>query len=606
MEEASDGTEIERIHRQISELPVGSISYKTIKGKVQPYLQWTQDGRTRSRYLKADNRDLVIAQVEKRKQLEARLRELESQQRTSTEAHIHAAPSPTSLPEFYTNCLVGARLERFASMVECWKHRDCFMELADYLQNPQNWRVLVLYGLRRTGKSTMLRQAVLRMSPEERARTAYISITPADTLGNLNRDLRRLSDAGYRNVFIDEVTMLDDFIESASLFSDIYAAMGMKVVLSGTYSLGFLFSEDEQLYDRCTLVHTTLIPYREFERVLGIGGIDEYIRYGGTMSMGGRDYNKRSTFASAASAGEYVDSAIARNIQHSLRCYQHEGHFRHLQDLYEAHELTSAINRVVEDINHRFTVDVLARDFVSADLALSTKNLRRDPNSPSDVLERVDVEAVTNRLRELLEVLNADERTVAIDKTHAIEIKEYLDLLEVTVDIPIVDASNYNLMHSHVAVSQPGLRYAQAKALITALMDDDEFRSMKLEERQAVTRRILSEIRGRMLEDIVLLETGAALPEAKVFKLQFPIGEFDMVVFWPEWGCCSLYEVKHSAEEHPSQRRHLLDPEKLTEVERRYGTIKERCVLYRGEAGAIEGVTYKNVETYLRSLGSGQ
>ena len=40
--------------------------------------------------------------------------------------------------------------------------------------------------------------------------------------------------------FIDEVTLMPDFIDSAALFSDIYAAQGMKIVLSGTDSLGFL------------------------------------------------------------------------------------------------------------------------------------------------------------------------------------------------------------------------------------------------------------------------------------------------------------------------------------------------------------------------------
>lgn len=53
---------------------------------------------------------------------------------------------------------------------------------------------------------------------------------------------------------------------------------------------------------------------------------------------------------SAKSADEYVDSAIAHNIQHSLRLYQYGGHFRALQELYEAGELTSVINRVVEDV----------------------------------------------------------------------------------------------------------------------------------------------------------------------------------------------------------------------------------------------------------------
>lgn len=31
------------------------------------------------------------------------------------------------------------------------------------------------------------------------------------------------------------------------------------------------------------MLHTTFIPYREFETVLGIRGVDEFIRYGGTM-----------------------------------------------------------------------------------------------------------------------------------------------------------------------------------------------------------------------------------------------------------------------------------------------------------------------------------
>ncbi len=178
----------------------------------------------------------------------------------------------------------------------------------------------------------------------------------------------------------------------------------MKIVLSRTDSLGFLFAQDEQLYDRCMMLHTTFIPYREFERVLGVKGVDQYIRYGGTMSLGGTEYNKDLTpFSSAERTNEYVDSAIARNIQHSLRNYQYEGHFRGLIDLYENNELTSAINRVIEDMNYRFILDVLTQAFHSHDLGISRTNLRHDVQDPTDVLDRVDLEAVTERLRALLE-----------------------------------------------------------------------------------------------------------------------------------------------------------------------------------------------------------
>lgn len=136
-----------------------------------------------------------------------------------------------------------------------------------------------------------------------------------DTLGDINADLKLLSEKGYKKVFLDEVTFATDFIEGAALLSDIYAASGMHIVLSGTDSLGFIFSESEELYDRCIMLHTTFIPYREFEIVLGITGIYEYIRYGGIMSLGGKHYNEAVIFRTKASTDEYIDSAIVRECQ---------------------------------------------------------------------------------------------------------------------------------------------------------------------------------------------------------------------------------------------------------------------------------------------------
>ena len=440
------------------------------------------------------------------------------------------------------------------------------------------------------------------MSDAELSKAAFIQITAKDTLANVNRDLKTLEAQGFRYVFLDEVTLMEDFIEGAALFSDVFAACGMKIVLSGADSLGFLFTEDEQLYDRCILLHTTFIPYHDFETVLGIHGIDEYIRYGGTMSLGGVHYNETSTFASKESADEYVDTAIARNIQHSLRCYQYEGHFRHLRDLYERNELTSAINRVVEDINHRFTLEVLTQDWKSHDLGISASNLRRDRENPTDILDRVDLVAVTDSLRKLLEIRNKAEQTLALDDIHAAEIKEYLDLLDLTREIDVLHLPDVSRKSSRTVIAQPGLRYAQADALIRSLLLDETFSALALPERTAVQERILTEIRGRMLEDIVLLETKLANPKKQVFVLQFSVGEFDMVVFDPVAGSCQIFEIKHSTEIAPQQYRHLIDEEKCAQTEHRYGPITGKFVLYRGKSQVVEGIQYRNVEEYLRSL----
>lgn len=584
---------ISDLERQINALPAGSVSKKTVKGKEYFYHRWTENKKRCEKYVAAEDAEALCQQIETRKRLERELKKLRAQlpKENLLQAEI-----------FTTNIRKGIELRKFAVSVHGYKKRECFKQLHDYVYGNTHDKVFILYGLRRTGKTTMIRQIFDGMSAEMLEKSAFIQITAKDTLANVNNDLKCLEKQGYHYVFLDEVTLMDDFIEGAALFSDVFAASGMKIVLSGTDSLGFMFTEDEQLYDRCIMLHTTFIPYREFEYVLNINGIDEYIRYGGTMSLGGVHYNETSTFASKKSADEYIDTAIAHNIQHSLRCYQYEGHFRHLRDLYDAGELTSAINRVVEDINHRFTLEVLTRDFKSHDLGVSASNLRHDRDNPTDILDRIDIAAVTNELKNLLEIRNKSEQRVVLDEVHAAEIKEYLNLLDLTQDIDVLSLPDVKSKFHRTTISQPGLRYAQADALIKSLLLDETFSKLSLIERNAVQERILTEIMGRMMEDIILLETKLANPDKQVFVLQFPVGEFDMVVFDPQKSSCRIFEIKHSAEAVPQQYRHLVDEEKCRQTEHRYGKIDGKFVIYNGENRTIDGIEYLNAEGYLRNI----
>lgn len=586
-----DKVRIRYIKEWISQLPQGNISYKTIKGKKYPYYQWTENGKQHGRMVKDYELEELKEKIEQRKSLEKKLKE------------SGASDDLLSDNFFFSSVKVGEELSAFVAPVKPFKKRNCYSKLHEYIYGDSTDRVFILYGLRRTGKTTLIRQLISEMSEEMLMQTAFMQINSNIDIAKLNIDLKQLSKSGYRYVFIDEVTLMNDFIDCAALFSDVYATSGMKIVLSGTDSLGFLFSEDRELYDRCFMVHTTFISYSEFERILGIKGIDEYIRYGGTMSLGGVNYNQSGmTFATKESTEEYIDSAISRNIQHSLKNYQNGEHFRHLLELYDSNELTSAINRIVEDINHRFTIEVLTKDFVSSDLSLSAKNLLRDKNEPDDVLYRIDKREVTENLRKLLEIRNKSEQSVNITEIHKTEIKQYLDMLDLTVDLDTVYMTDLNKKEKRVAVAQPGMRYSQAEALIKSLMKDDIFRELSLRERNKVTERILGDIRGRMMEDIVVLETQITKPDYEVFRLVFATGEFDMVVFEPENECCSIFEIKHSTEVVPNQYRHLIDEEKCKATEFRFGDIKGKYVIYRGESCIIDDIQYINVEEYLSNL----
>ena len=249
---------------------------------------------------------------------------------------------------------------------------------------------------------------------------------------------------------------------------------------------------------------------------------------------------------------------------------------------------------------------MLTDDFLSHDLRLTAANLRkeRDPEKRTEALDAIDTEAVTQRLMELLDIRNKEEQSIGITTAHIIEIKQYLAALELIVDCPIESADPGIEPVEHILFTQPGMRYCQAQALIHSLLKDEQFSALSEYDKTQITGRILEEVRGRMMEDIVLLETmKAADKDHRVFKLQFEAGEFDMVIYDQKENSCEIFEIKHSSKQVPLQYRHLVDEDKCQRTERRFGPIHGRYILYRGEDAQMEnGVQYWNVENYLKAL----
>ena len=587
---------IEELEKEISLLPPGSVAVKRLDGKEYYYHRVSHNGRRTETYIPFEKVNELREQISRRKELEEKLREAKK----ALPAKPRRAKNPSG--SFRTFVRTGEQLLRMASLAKEFRRRECYRVLKDFVFGEPRDRVFILYGLRRTGKTTMMRQIILDMNEEQRSRTAFLQIDQKNTLSEVYADLKLLEDRGCRYVFIDEVTMLEDFIEGAAVFSDIFAASGMKIVLSGTDSLGFLFTSKNQLYDRCVLLHTTFIPYREFEQVLGIHGIDEYIRYGGTMSIGGVNYNELSPFASKESADDYIDSAIARNIQHSLKYYQDGGHFRLLYDLYARGELTGAINRVLQDMNHRFTKEVLTQAFRSSDLSVVSRNLLHDREAPVNLEENIDRAAVERTLKTMLEILEKEKQTVGIDEARAYQIKEYLSLLDLVTDIDVVQLPRIGEIGQKTVFCQPGMRFALAEALVRSLLADRKFGDMAITDRSRVLDRVLDTVRGFIMEEIVLLETKTALPDKKVYTVQFAVGEFDMVVHDEKDLTCRIYEIKHSRETAPEQYRHLTDAQNCLLTERAFGKITGKYVIYRGETTEKDGIRYLNAEEYLKAL----
>ena len=600
---------IEELEKRIETLPRGTIVTKNIDGKPYFYQQYKENKKTVSNFLTNDEAEKMRPLIDERRQLQKKLRAMKK--------NLPATAKLDDGTSFIMNAITGSGLLEMAETAKDFKKRDCYKKISSYLYGKPADKVCLVYGLRRTGKTTLLKQLVLDMKEEDRKQTIYIKARVGETITDLNKDIKLAREKGIKFFLIDEITLLEDFIDNAALLSDVYAVQGLKFVLSGTDSLGFYFAESEELYDRTVTVHTTFIPYKEHARLLGITSIDEYIRYGGTLKAGELDFEdaelnvEEASFRDDETARRYIDTAICKNIQHSLKCYQKGRYFRHLRELYDANELTNAINRIIEDENHDFTIKVITDLFESHDLGSTAQLLRkaRDEDKRTDILDEIDKSQILETLKKILEIKEKDNQTIGITDSHVEEIKQYLKRLDLIDDLDIETLTGSEGKLSYTIFTQPGMRFCQAQALVYSLMKDEQIKNLQEREINLITEKIIEGVLGHMLEDIVIYETKRVLMpnrhenKKQVFQIRFEAGEFDMVIYDNQTNTCEIYEIKHSLEAVPFQYRHLINEDKIELTEKRFGKITKKCVLYRGETMQSENdVMYKNVEEYLNEL----
>ena len=519
---------------------------------------------------------------------------------------VVTAAVPSQMPEFHTNVVTGAGLQALANSVAKYGKRDCFSTLQKFVNGSYDGKICILYGLRRTGKTTLLFQMLSELPIEK---TAYIKVQTTDDMSRLTKDLKVLFELGYRYVFIDEITLLNDFIDTAAVLSDVFSMMGMKIVVSGTDSLGFAMANRDELYDRSVTIHTSFIPFREYARLLNIRSVDSYIEYGGTLKMENMSFDDPDAafdevaFRDDESTRKYIDTAISRNIQHTLKNDHYGEYFNQLRELYEKGELTNVINRIVQHMNHRFVLRVVEDEFKSHDFGSAKELLLHDlPAERATVLYDVNEKQILERLKAIIEVKEKSETTVPITQEHIDKVKKYLLMLDLIVNCP--ERYESGKQAEHIVFSQSGMRYAIAKALVYSLMQDAYFASIPEADKAYITGKILDDVKGRMLEDIVLLEVCKTAPSTmEAFKFKFDAGgELDMVIYDKTSQNCRIYEIKHSAKVNEKQTIHLRDAEKCQIVENRFGPISGKFVLYRGKDTFAEGVQYLNVENFLCGL----
>lgn len=203
--------------------------------------------------------------------------------------------------------------------------RNCFDEVKTFLDNTDitKQNILSLYGVKRTGKTFLMYQAVqyLRDKGVSLDKIAFITISPDKTealeLMQYIAMLVKVYEMKY--VFIDEITYVKDELSLLTELSDCY--FKVKFILTGTNSAGFLPLFQQYLYGGTLRVSTSYISYNEYIKLVGECSAQEYLRRGGTLQSGTLCASTREAYLEqCAEVGEeYINTAIIQNLFSTIR-----------------------------------------------------------------------------------------------------------------------------------------------------------------------------------------------------------------------------------------------------------------------------------------------
>lgn len=494
-----------------------------------------------------------------------------------------------------------------------FERRDCFRQLEDYLKKGST-KVCILYGLRRTGKTTMMFQAINDIGPEN---AGYILCEDGDGYGKLCQKLNEYIDAGKKAVFIDEVTKLSDFITSSASLADYYSGTGTKIVITGTDSLGLDLASRGELFNRAENIHTTYVSYGEYMRLIKNADMDDYIQYAGVLSH--EENEQERTFYDRKTASRYIDSAISNNITNTFFRDRLPAGFIHRYDrligLHNRNELVPAITAIVEVYSGLITDDVInayfkQEPYFNADISSALQLLAKhgvfiDKDNFSEDFEG-QIAYVLNARRNIHDEIEPEAVSQIID---------YLYDLELIVPVPIVRhngsenakkrGKEYEYRTSEY-IYQAGMKYCQAKALINSIKESNDI-SLSPREKEQLCQKLDEDIKGKILEVTVFNDFLHFLDKNRydVFKAEFTgekDGEIDMVVYDRQKKNYHCFEIKHATRVDIRQQEHLVYKPFQKILDLNYGTRKTSSVLYRGETTMYDDIAYINAGDILSEL----
>lgn len=416
----------------------------------------------------------------------------------------------------YTGSSLGAYIR--SSIDKSWKCRDIVDSIVNYFDNPYKGMMFGLTGLRGTGKTVSLLQALVKMN--KLSESMYVTLSTdsdIDCAGLCSYLEPQL--AGIKYLVIDEATRIKNLIKNGDTLFEELKRFGIAVVLSGTDTLALAISSGDGLFHRIVEHNITFISLAEYERILCTESdktrvVVSYIKSGGLMAPDNvKDFD---TFK------VYVNTAIVDNILNTVSKNKGVSEFELVSKMSDT-KLRSIVFGILYSIGYKaWRIDKALRSVDEMESEIG-EGSARFKNNFSRVINALSLSSLINKA----EIVKMVRRTLGVSEVVTVaqselnEVLDYLEKLGIIVGLEniapsshevqyfVVNPSVYNQVYSEVIKSVDngsleGGRPIRLKAVYGSVFESAVIvHAMWYAERHGLEAGYFRNSRGREIDLIV-------------------------------------------------------------------------------------------------------
>lgn len=487
--------------------------------------------------------------------------------------------------------------------------RDCLENIQDYVmdEGPQH-RICAIYGLRRTGKTVLMTQSIAALPGEKKDKAVFLICSQKTDFYDVLAYIKAKIGEGSRYFFLDEITYADNFIQVGEVLSSLVTVYGdVRFVVTGTDSLGLSLPKKGTQYDRTCFVHTTYIPFGEYQRITGCGTLDDFIKNGSVLVPG--------IFSTYDDTHDYIQTSITENLIHSLE--KSEGMRRYpmqLTEIYERQELQNVIERIINGYSQALSAKAIRKEFSAGTVGASIKNLAKRVENPENYKELLHRKELDAAIGQALGVLKNEELSVQVTDEHRDAVYAFLKEMDVFLEVPVHASLDGPEEEPVIMASHPGICHANIRHTMEELKRDGHwFPEAAREQREKLLEASGQYAMGVLMENIVLGDAfhllcpdtanGKGPSRWYVSRLHTRLEgndmEADVIIVDREQKQSYLFEVKHSAEVIPEQSDYLEDDGFLSYVKKEFAPVRKQAVLYTGKTDTEPAIPRINATDFL-------